>query len=392
MSKLYWYIGLLMVALAFAAFLTTPTQAAHEAQNSCADPFDGEQPNFNTSYWEKTDFCQTNIDFDDIFSGGPPPDGIPPIDEPRFVSVASADEWLEGIEPVISLVIGDDARAYPLQIMTWHEIVNDEIDGLPVAVTFCPLCNTALVFERFAFEGETLTFGTSGNLRNSDLVMYDRQTESWWQQFTGEGIVGYFTDTKLTPVPAAIIAWEDFKTSYPEGQVLSLSTGFSRSYGQNPYTGYDNINSFPFLFSGELDDQLKPMDRVVGVVLDDGASVAYTFTRLSEEHVINDTLGETDMVVFWKSGTASALDTRMIAEGNDIGSTGVFDARVDGEVLSFISNQDGTFSDENTNSTWDIFGTAVAGPLEGTSLNPLNHHDTFWFAWAAFVPGETLSQ
>lgn len=392
MSKLYWLSGLLVFALAFAAFFAAPTQAAHAAQNSCDDPFDGEQPKFGLGYWEKTDFCQHSVDFDDILSGGPPPDGIPPIDNPKFVSISEADGWLEGVEPVISLIVEGDARAYPLQIMTWHEIVNDEVGGLPVAVTFCPLCNTALVFERFTFEGELLTFGTSGNLRNSDLVMYDRQTESWWQQFTGEGIVGYFTGAKLTPVPASILAWDDFKTSFPEGQVLSRDTGFSRSYGQNPYVGYDNINSFPFLFDGSLDDQLKPMERVLGIVLEDGSSVAYAFPRLSEEQVINDTLGDTDLVAFWKAGTASALDTGRIADGNDVGSTGVFEARVDGETLVFASNGDGTFTDENTGSTWDILGTASDGPLAGTVLNSIPHHDTFWFAWAAFVPGESLAQ
>jgi hypothetical protein len=392
MSKSYWFIGLLVLALAFAGYFAAPTQAGHVAQNSCDDPFDGEQPNFGLGYWEKTDFCQHNVDYDDILSGGPPPDGIPALDNPKFESATAADSWLAGVEPVISLIVEGEAKAYPLQIMTWHEIVNDEVGGLPVAVTFCPLCNTALVFERFSFEGEILTFGTSGNLRNSDLVMYDRQTESWWQQFTGEGIVGYFTDTKLTPVPAAIVSWADFKASHPEGMVLSRETGFSRSYGQNPYVGYDNINSFPFLFDGALDDQLKPMDRVIGVVFDDESSVAYTLSRLSAEEVINDTLGDTALAVFWKSGTASALDTGNIADGNDIGATGVFNANLDGDVLVFSSNGDGTFSDENTSSTWDIFGNAIDGPLVGMSLKALNHHDTFWFAWAAFVPGETLSQ
>lgn len=394
MSKSYWLNGLLVLIITIAGFfaVASPTRAAQPAQNSCDDPFDGKQPRFGLGYWEKTDFCQHSVDYDEILSGGPPPDGIPPIDNPKFVTLAEADSWLEGIEPVISLSIGDDARAYPLQIMTWHEIVNDRVGGLPVAVTFCPLCNTALVFERFSFEGELLTFGTSGNLRNSDLVMYDRQTESWWQQFTGEGIVGYFTGATLTPVPAAIVSWDDFKASFPEGQVLSKETGFSRSYGQNPYVGYDNINSFPFLFDGNLDDQLKPMDRVLGIVLEDGSSVAYTFTHLSEEQVINISLSETELAVFWKAGTASALDTGRIADGNDVGATGVFEAVVDGETLTFSSNGDGTFSDVNTSSIWDIHGTAIDGPLAGTVLKAIPHHDTFWFAWAAFVPGESLEQ
>ncbi len=366
----------------------TSTESEHE----CADPFNGDQPSFDVRHWELTDFCQHSVEYSEIFSGGPPPDGIPPIDNPTFETIDSADNWLRDIEPVVLLALEDDVRAYPLQIMTWHEIVNDTVNEIPVVVTFCPLCNTALVFERFEHEGEIVTFGTSGNLRNSDLVMYDRQTQSWWQQFSGEGIVGSYTGTKLTPVPAAIISWGDFKDKYPDGQVLSIDTGISRPYGQNPYVGYDNINSFPFLFSGEIDDQLRPMDRVVGVVLDNGDSSAYAYTRLNEEIVINDVVGETPIAVFWKEGTASALDSSVIAEGNDVGATGVFEATVDGEVLVFSNNGDGTFNDENTNSTWDIFGQAIAGPLSGTSLKALNHHDTFWFAWAAFVPGDTLQE
>ncbi len=375
----------------------TPTEAsqavaATDSPYECGDPFEGASISFDLRYWDQTDFCQHSVNYSEIFSGGPPPDGIPPIDKPTFETVESADAWLEGLEPVILLALEDDVRAYPLQIMTWHEIVNDKVNNIPVVVTFCPLCNTALVFERFPFNGELLTFGTSGNLRNSDLVMYDRQTQSWWQQFSGEGIVGYFTGTRLTAIPAAIISWEDFKTKYPDGQVLSKETGISRPYGQNPYVGYDNINSFPFLFTGEINDQLRAMDRVVGVLLESGEASAYTFTRLSEEHVINDTIGETPVVLFWKAGTASALDTAVIAEGDDIGATSVYQATVNGEVLVFTDNGDGTFRDENTGSTWDIFGQAVAGPLAGISLQPISHHDTFWFAWAAFVPGDTLQE
>lgn len=418
MSNPRWLIGLAFIAVIVTAYSATvaaaepisgaansqiaepaqpveaasnPVQASLRDQHECEDPFNGEQPKFGLGYWEKTNFCIHSIDYDDIFSGGPPPDGIPPIDDPTFVDISSADAWLQGVEPVISLVIGNDARAYPLQIMTWHEIVNDEVNAIPVAVTFCPLCNTALVFERPTIDGETLTFGTSGNLRYSDLVMYDRQTESWWQQFSGEGIVGELTGEVLAPVPAAILAWDDFKAKYPQGQVLSKDTGFSRSYGQNPYVGYDNVNSSPFLYRGEVGDQLRAMDRVVGIFLED-QSVAYSYIRLAEEGVINDELADRPISVFWKAGTASALDTASISQGNDVGSTGVFETTIFGEVFTFTANPDGTFTDEQTQSTWDIFGTAISGTMEGTSLAPVPHHDTFWFAWGAFVPGDTLSQ
>jgi len=244
------------------------TEANHTAE-VCEDPFDGTIPAFRTDGWD-TNFCLHNVPYDEIFSGGPPRDGIPPIDSPRFESVESADTWIEDVEPVIILEVNDDVRAYPLQILIWHEIVNDEVDGQPVVVTFCPLCNTALVFARPIINGELLTFGTSGNLRISDLVMWDRQTESWWQQFNGEAIVGDLTGTKLEFLPSAIISWADFKSKHPEGQVLSIETGFPRSYGRNPYTGYDDINSYPFAYTGDLNDRLPAMARVLGILLEDG--------------------------------------------------------------------------------------------------------------------------
>ena len=370
----------------------TPTEAApseDEAGGStCEDPFEGQSPGFTVSYWEETNFCKHSVPYSEITSGGPPPDGIPPIDDPTFESISEADEWLEDREPVIALVLGDDARAYPLQIMTWHEIVNDTVNEMPVVVTFCPLCNTGLVFERPSYEGERLTFGTTGNLRNSDLVMWDRQTESWWQQFTGEAIVGELTGQTLAPVPTTIIAWEAFKANYPDGVVLSRDTGFNRDYGRNPYVGYDDADSSPFLFRGEEDDRLRPMERVVGILFPNGENVAYAYPRLEEERVIHDQIDDQQIVIFWVPGTASALDDRDIAQGRDVGATGVFDATVDGETLTFVvsDKEDGTFEDENTGSTWNIFGEAIAGPLEGETLEPISHHDTFWFAWAAFAP------
>ncbi len=365
--------------------------AANHTDEVCDDPFDGTIPAFRTDGWE-TNFCLHNVPYDEIFSGGPPRDGIPPIDTPRFETVNSADTWIEDVEPVIILEVNDDVRAYPLQILIWHEIVNDEVDGLPVVVTFCPLCNTALVFARPTVNGELLTFGTSGNLRISDLVMWDRQTESWWQQFNGESIVGDLTGTRLEFLPSAIISWADFKIKHPDGQVLSIETGFPRSYGRNPYTGYDNINSYPFAYSGDLNDRLPPMARVLGILLEDGEGGAYSLDLLKENQVINDILGETSIAIFWKSGTASAVDSSTISDGRDVGTTGVFLPTVDDQVLTFTAIGDGTFEDQETGSVWDILGEAIAGPLAGTRLVSLPHHDTFWFAWAAFVADGSLTK
>jgi hypothetical protein len=177
--------------------------------------------------------------------------------------------------------VDGDARAYPLQILTWHEIVNDTVGGLPLTVTFCPLCNTAIAFER-TLDGRVLDFGTTGRLRFSNLLMYDRQTESWWQQAGGDAIAGELAGRTLTFYPATIVGWDEFKTAHPEGQVLSRETGFGRSYGRNPYIGYDDINSSPFLFRGpDTPDALPPMARVLTVDLN-GAAVAYPYDVLAE--------------------------------------------------------------------------------------------------------------
>ena len=369
---------------------TAPLPAATEQEEAvCEDPFGESIPAFRTDGW-KTNFCLHSIDYEEIFSGGPPRDGIPPIDNPRFENIETADQWIEDLEPVILLDHEGEVRAYPLQILTWHEIVNDEIAGDPIAVTFCPLCNTALVFRRPIIDEEILTFGTSGNLRYSDLVMWDRQTESWWQQFNGEAIVGDLTGTKLESLPAAIISWADFKSKHPDAQVLSIETGFQRSYGRNPYAGYDNINSHPFAFVGDLDAQLPAMARVVGISLENGQGGAFSLDLLRENQILNENLGELPVVLFWKSGTASALDSGSIADGRDVGTTGVFSAQIDDQELTFSALEDGLFLDRETGSIWDIFGEAIDGPMSGSKLDPIPHHDTFWFAWAAFVPDGEL--
>ena len=195
-----------------------------------------------------------------------------------------------------------------------------------------------------------------------------------------------------TGLPVAIISWVDFKSKHPDAQVLSIETGFQRSYGRNPYAGYDNVNSQPFAFVGDLDAQLPAMARVVGISLEDGQGGAFSLDLLRENQVLNERVGEHPVVLFWKSGTASALDSGSIADGRDIGTTGVFSAQVDDQNLTFTGLEDGLFLDQETGSTWDIFGDAIGGPLTGISLDPLPHHDTFWFAWAAFVPDGELKE
>jgi hypothetical protein len=338
-----------------------------------------------TSTWN-TNWARRTIDTSAIMSGGPPRDGIPSIDAPQFVSSNEAASWLVDNEPVIALEINGDARAYPLQVLTWHEIVNDAVGGVPVVVTFCPLCNSALVFDR-RHGDEVLEFGVSGLLRNSDLIMYDRTTESLWQQFTGEGIIGDLAGEQLAFVPSALVSFADFRTAYPDGDVLSRETGFSRDYGRNPYEGYDTVGSNPFLYKGPVDGRLQAVERVVTVSLPEaGLDLAYPLSTLSDAGVINDTQGGRNLVVFHKPGTSSALGAASIAEGQDVGATGVFDAVLDDRKLTFRAEGE-AIVDEETGSTWNILGQALAGPLAGQQLEPVVHGDHFWFSWAAFKPG-----
>lgn len=339
---------------------------------------------------EHPSFPEPLVDPDQIISGGPPPDGIPPIDGPSFVSVEEADEWLANEEPVLYLEMNDEVHAYPIQIMMWHEIVNDTVGGVPVTVTYCPLCNSAVSFRR-EVNGQVTTFGTSGRLYASALVMYDRATESLWTHFDGRAVVGALTGEKLEPISSPLLAWSDFKESFPDAEVLDRnSTGYDRPYGRNPYAGYDDPDTQPFLFRGDVDDRAAAKQRVVGVAVD-SASRAWSLDALKEgsASATNDQVGETPIVIFWKGGQSSALEGGQVDGGRDVGSVGVFSPVVDGETLSFTVDGD-TFVDEQTDSEWDITGQATSGELEGTSLEQIHHLDTFWFAWSTYQPETEL--
>ncbi len=265
--------------------------------------------------WPITDFEQTSVDFIEIMSGGPPKDGIPALASVAFIPVSANEIPLR--EPVIALEIeGAEPRAYPLRYLTWHEIANDVVGGIPVAVTFCPLCNSGIVFDR-RLNGEVLEFGVSGKLRFSDMIMFDRQTESWWQQFTGEAIVGAQLGNTLTKVVSWTESLEDFIQRNPDGLIMAEPDGYSRQYGQNPYDGYDSA-ARPFLYSGTPPPYgIPPLSRVLRI-----GNKAWPLERLSAAGVIE----EAGYKIVWQAGMASALDGRVIATSRDIGSIRVYDS------------------------------------------------------------------
>lgn len=265
--------------------------------------------------WPKTDFSRHNVDLSEILSGGPPKDGIPAVDKPSFLPAAE-ETGIGDREPVLTLELGNEVRAYPIRYLMWHEIANDTVAGVPVAVTFCPLCNTAMVFDR-RVKGRTLSFGVSGKLRASDMVMYDRETESWWQQALGEGIVGQHTGTQLTQLPAVMESWAQFRARHPAGLVMA-EPAFRRQYGANPYAGYDSLNR-PFLYDGEDPPHgISPLARVVRV----GAR-AWPLERLRKA----GRLEEAGLVLTWEEGQASALDSGEIARGQEVGTVRVTNAQ-----------------------------------------------------------------
>ena len=258
--------------------------------------------------WPHTDFSRRSVAYDEIMSGGPPKDGIPAIDNPSFAPISEI-RGVAAHAPVISVAIGGEAKAYPLRIMIWHEIVNDRVGGVPIAVTWCPLCNSSVVFDR-RLGGRTLSFGTTGKLHNSDLVMYDRETESWWQQFGGDCIVGTLLGAELKLVPMRVEAFDRFAARFPNGRVLLAPAGGQRSYGRNPYESYDRAAS-PFLYRGQYAGPVAPLARVVTV-----GEEAWTLDLLKKRRHIE----AGDLVLTWEPGQASPLDTADIDAGREIGN------------------------------------------------------------------------
>ncbi len=269
-------------------------------------------PNFWKFEWPRTDFSKSSVDFVDILSGGPPKDGIPSIDDPKFWPVSEI-KGLEEHEPVLSVTVNGETKAYPLRILTWHEIVNDTIGGTPVAVTYCPLCNAAVVFDR-RIQGGVTEFGVSGKLRYSDMIMYDRVTESWWQQFTGEAIVGSLLGEKLEILPSRTESWSLFAKRNPEANVLIPTNNYARQYGSNPYVGYDTSHR-PFLFNGEFPEGIPPLTYVVAVKDADKPFVISLQKLRDEKSVVRE-----GVTLTWTDGMRSALDSRQISKGRQIGN------------------------------------------------------------------------
>jgi Protein of unknown function (DUF3179) len=314
------------------------------------------------------------VPLDQIVSGGPPPDGIPSIDNPKFISAQEADEFLEDSELVLGLNINGDIRAYPLQILVWHEIVNDKVDGVPVAVTYCPLCFTNQVFNRTIEEDEQiLEFGTSGKLYNSNLLMYDRTSKSLWSQAMAQGIVGKYAGVKLERIPFDVAYWKEWKQLHPESKVLSRDTGSNRPYGADPYGDYYTNGDVLFPVSNK-DGRLGLKEIVVGFE-NKGQYKAYKLQEIENKKVINDQVNGKSIALF-------SLYPFMVR---------AYDSIIDGRALQFDYNiKKNIFVDKQTGSEWNFEGTAISGQMKGKQLTRLPFDEGFWFEWIAFHPKTRL--
>jgi hypothetical protein len=313
------------------------------------------------------------VPLDQIVSGGPPPDGIPSIDNPNFISVQEASKFLKDSELVLGLNINGDIRAYPLQILVWHEIVNDEVGGVPVAVTYCPLCFTNQVFNRIIDGQKVVEFGTSGKLYNSNLVMYDRTSKSLWSQALAEGIVGKYAGIKLERVPFDIAYWKEWKQLYPDTKVLSRDTGSNRPYGADPYGDYYTNSDVLFPVSNK-DGRLNLKEIVVGLE-NKGQYKAYKLQEIENRKVINDQVNG-------KSITLFSLYPFMIRAYDPVVEDGA-----EKVVLQFDYNaENNKFIDKQTGSEWNFEGKAISGQMKEKQLTRIAFDEGFWFEWVAFHP------
>ncbi|MGD9534822.1 MAG: DUF3179 domain-containing protein [Candidatus Nitrosocosmicus sp.] len=309
------------------------------------------------------------VPLDQIVSGGPPPDGIPSIDNPKFVTVGQANSFLSDTDLILGFTIKNETRGYPLQILVWHEIVNDVVGETPIAVTYCPICFTNQIFNRTLTNGQTLEFGTSGKLYNSNLVMYDRNTNSLWSQAMAQSIAGELSGVKLERIPFDLAYWKDWKQLYPKSQVLSQETGHARPYGVDPYGNYYTNPEVLFPVANQ-DNRLGLKDIIIGIE-NEGNYKAYTLKEVESSKVISDNIND-------KSITLWLVAPFLVK---------MFDPMINGQILTFsYDSANQTFLDEQTHSEWNNNGESISGQLKGSNLSRLSFDEGFWFEWVAFHP------
>ena len=350
-----------VLAVSFQDDSTTPITVSPTESNSV--DFEYTEPTIM-----ETNGVKHIIPLDKIKGGGPPKDGIPSIDRPVFANIQGSN-FMSDSDTVIGLEINGEAKAYPLFILVWHEIVNDNVGGTPVAVTYCPLCYTNQVFERI-IDGQEVEFGTSGKLYNSNLLMYDRFTESYWSQALGMAVKGELSGYKLNLIPFDVITWGDWKILHPDTLVLTTDTGHIRSYATDPYGNYYTEPRILFPVENS-DDRMHPKEIILG--FNQGNTYkAYKQSDIESNILLNDSIDKTPVLLV----SLFSQNSR------------AFERTLDDKVLDFeyIENK---ITDKQTNSEWNYDGLSISGEYEGKQLKRMHIEPGFWFEWVAFHP-ETL--
>ena len=367
-------MGIISVILVIGIFFLSQEMILTDIKNDEKIKDASSNPNKDNPIEQTANKIQTTngvkhiVPLDKIKSGGPPKDGIPSIDNPKFVT-ASEVTFVTDNDLVIGLDINGEKKAYPLFILVWHEIVNDNVRGVPVAVTYCPLCFTNQVFERI-IDGKVTEFGTSGKLYNSNLVMYDRNTDSQWSQALGMAITGEMTGQTLKRIPFDVAKWSYWKSLYPDTLVLTTETGFFRAYGSDPYGDYYTDSRIIFPVENK-DERLFPKEKILG--FDNGIYKAYKLSDVEKNKIINDSIEDKDVVLI-------SLYPEMARAFNRV---------VDGNILEF-EYVDGKIIDKQTKSEWNFDGESVQGQLNGEKLQREVFNLGFWFEWVAFHPDTLL--
>lgn len=340
-----------------------PYSCTEQEQPGVTRPGGGNGANNGSSEWL--------IPQNNVLDGGPGKDGIPALDAPDFIPVNEVD-FLDDDDLVIGFKVGDDVRAYPHPILDWHEIINDEIGNIRVAITYCPLTGTGIGWDRDLPSGTT-TFGVSGLLYNTNLIPYDRGTDSNWSQMLLESVQGPMAGTDIETHQVVETSWGTWKKLYPESQVVSTNTGWSRNYDRYPYGDYRTNNNSLFFPVSVNDTRLPAKERVLGIVTERKAAKAYRFNSFPT--------------------TGVGLRKDVFAGDNLIliGSQefNILQVYVQPENLNFeaVQNEFPVVMRDNEGNRWNLFGEAVSGPRVGQKLPETRSFIGYWVAWGAFYEG-----
>ncbi len=309
----------------------------------------------------------------DVFDGGPGKDGIPSIDVPEFSS-ASEIQFLEDEDLIIAVKVNDEIKAYPHPILDWHEIVNDRVDGKPLAITYCPLTGTGIGWDRDLGNGEVSAFGVSGSLYNTNLIPYDRRSDSNWSQMQLRSVNGQRAGQRIVTYPVVETTWRTFKALYPDALVMNTNTNFSRNYQEYPYGDYRTNNDLILFPIDHPDDRLPAKDRGLGILINE-SSKFYPLTLFTNANTIVDQFAGQNLLII-----GSQSDNYIVAFEQQL---------ADGTTITPAANPTSTLAAvmvDTEGNEWNLFGEAISGPRTGSQLQQVESYIGFWFAWATFYP------